>query len=725
MKSFIVTLMMVMGLVAWCGSPAPAAVLVFSPNGMYVAKTDIYTANTAADAAGKTVVVTTAQSLTANITLATDRAWKFEKGAVITTTGYTLNANNASVEIGNYQAFSGTGTVANLQKAYPEWFGAKGDGTSDDTLAIQSAINSASLVYFSDKTYMCGNILIKTGLRLIGTSQSATLKLLPNATTYSINGSQPDSNGRYPGNILCSTLNHDGGTWSDGGVRAKDENNSSYIYENVIIENLTLDGNKALNQVGDLGANASAMGAGVSIHQCKGVTVRNCKIINNRMDGIHVGYTLHGGSDYNTISGNHFEGNQRTNIALITGKYNVIAYNTGTAPTGGTEVNAGSALDIEANFDDEVNYRHTVIGNRLGGGLGIVSVGVAKLQDTKMSGNVWQGGLWLGDPTITQGVSIVGDSFVSTSTGSDWLTRYGANAGSINVRPVQIHSCSVSGFGRVMAPLTQGQSSNLDIADSSFKTQSFGQLVRGYQITFRNNTFNFSGNTDGYTIQLSNTLGGTVPNQGRINFHNNTFYGVSNASFFNLTRDTTWPMNSSDFIFQYNTVAVSGHTQLFVTPSSMTIRNNRITGFSPISITSLNYFKFVGNEVSSAAAQNMFADQTSAFSDVEISNNDFNAITINLLRPKDTTIINNRLVDGYISIVYSYTSSGVGGNHVGFNTMTAKSVLANPFTVTTGTGFLTGDFVRHDRYKYNIYVGYTGGASIAADMAGVYDGTFD
>jgi hypothetical protein len=57
--------------------------------------------------------------------------------------------------------------------------------------------------------------------------------------------------------------------------------------------------------------------------------------------------------------------------------------------------------------------------------------------------------------------------------------------------------------------------------------------------------------------------------------------------------------------------------------------------------------------------------------------------------------------------------------------MTATSVIANAFVVTTGSSFSTGDFVGNDQYKYNTYVGYTAGASIAAGIAGNYDGTFD
>lgn len=80
-------------------------------------------ANTDSDNSGKTIVLNSPVTLAANLTLATDRAWRFEKGAVVTTTGYTFNANGASVDIGDYQIFAGTGAVTGLKKSRPEWFG--------------------------------------------------------------------------------------------------------------------------------------------------------------------------------------------------------------------------------------------------------------------------------------------------------------------------------------------------------------------------------------------------------------------------------------------------------------------------------------------------------------------------------------------------------------------------------------------------------------------------
>ena len=43
----------------------------------------------------------------------------------------------------------------------PEMYGAKGDGVTDDTTAIQSAVNSGKNVLFSRATYVCGRVVIR------------------------------------------------------------------------------------------------------------------------------------------------------------------------------------------------------------------------------------------------------------------------------------------------------------------------------------------------------------------------------------------------------------------------------------------------------------------------------------------------------------------------------------------------------------------------------------
>ena len=58
-------------------------------------------------------------------------------------------------------------------------YGAVGDGVTDDTAAIQAAVNASDCVYFPPgKTYMAALIYIRAGMSLVG--YGATIKLLPN-----------------------------------------------------------------------------------------------------------------------------------------------------------------------------------------------------------------------------------------------------------------------------------------------------------------------------------------------------------------------------------------------------------------------------------------------------------------------------------------------------------------------------------------------------------------
>jgi hypothetical protein len=179
-----------------------AAILVYSPDGSYKQKPDLAAAATAADAAGKTVVVTSALSaVMSNISSSSLHAWpadrklKVAKGGSIGNT--TKFAVNAPFESDLHNAFTGGGRVifgaGSVSEVYPEWFGARGDGVADDAPALTKAVAAAgaqAAVMLGRGTYLVGSVQhsngnylenvyipLRNGTSLIGVPGKSILKL--------------------------------------------------------------------------------------------------------------------------------------------------------------------------------------------------------------------------------------------------------------------------------------------------------------------------------------------------------------------------------------------------------------------------------------------------------------------------------------------------------------------------------------------------------------------
>lgn len=139
------------------------------------------TACSATSTLGKTIVID--KAVTVNNKSVTGRTIKvIQGGSVNVSSGKTLTM--PLPDAGKYQIFSGSGTVKfspNIGDVIPEWFGAKGDGTTDDTSAFTVLEAGAySRIYLSGtyKTTLSsvtkmyngpGSLLYKTGIALSGT----------------------------------------------------------------------------------------------------------------------------------------------------------------------------------------------------------------------------------------------------------------------------------------------------------------------------------------------------------------------------------------------------------------------------------------------------------------------------------------------------------------------------------------------------------------------------
>jgi len=231
-----------------------------------------------AASSGRTLWITSALPLTADLVVPLTINLKISKeGSIVQTGAYTLTINGPP-DIGLYQVFSGfsagdvTFGVGAVKEVYPQWFGAKGDGVTDDTAAIQAAIDSlpsgGGIIFIpSSGTYIVRGITLNKPIKLIGQGIGTILR-----------------DTRVDGTTAITITSH-GCYLADFWLRGNENQLYGIDIQDVYYTGTTLERIQigyAYSGIGAYGFGKLAnSGAGLRIHTSRYVKIKDCTIGDN------------------------------------------------------------------------------------------------------------------------------------------------------------------------------------------------------------------------------------------------------------------------------------------------------------------------------------------------------------------------------------------------------------------------------------------------------------
>lgn len=314
--------------------------------------------------ADKCIVISSKQTV-GNLTIPVNRSLhilnggriKVNSGAILTINGPFYAGLNQAFETGSAVYFTGTHGV----EVYPQWFGAQGNGSHDDTIALQSAIDS---LFTNDEEVTGGIVKLPRGKYIISKTLVIDSKKKTHLDSISIQGV-----GKTSSKIICrmSNVNMNGIEFR-ASIHSSLKNltisgapNNGIIFKGPIYSQIQLDNVKSSNNGG----------SGFYFERGHTFQVSNCFAKSNKGNGFHF-------SGYHTsvISLNNYADSNGGNGYYI----NDISYSTFTGcasdnngfsgyyisnATGLSFVNCGAESNMRAGFSveatNEVSYRTSVL----------------------------------------------------------------------------------------------------------------------------------------------------------------------------------------------------------------------------------------------------------------------------------------------------------------------------------------------------------------------------
>ena len=134
-----------------------------------------------------TLLISTAQVVTADMTIPTTLSLNIIKGGYIAISSGKVLTIDGTLNAGLYQIFAGSGSVVfgnnSVSEVYPQWWGGLADSNTDQTAYITSALNTNLPVCVTTGTWKC-NITINNlvGAKIYGSGMNSILKTYDNSS---------------------------------------------------------------------------------------------------------------------------------------------------------------------------------------------------------------------------------------------------------------------------------------------------------------------------------------------------------------------------------------------------------------------------------------------------------------------------------------------------------------------------------------------------------------